>query len=146
MLAKKTYILTCKRCKRPFISTHSNTLFCDMPSPYPEDKGRTCKEMRRIESKQKSIKRKDNLQNDIDSGIIVYSDRFGYLKRDEWMSRFHEFLRESHNLGPEYSDIQKWILNNAEQTGLEYEQFQSECGMKVFNEKDFVFKEEQKSK
>lgn len=137
-MIKKQYTLTCRRCGRTFVSSHSNTLYCDEPSPYPEDKGRTCKEMRRIESKRKSIKRKDEIKSNIDSGVIVYSDRFGYLQRDEWMNKFHEFLRKKHHLGPEYGDIQQWIVNNAEQTGIEYAQFQEECGMKVFNEKDFL--------
>ena len=61
-MSEKLYHLKCRRCGRMFTSRQKNTLYCDYPSPHPEDKGRTSKEMRRGESKQKGKKERDRLQ------------------------------------------------------------------------------------
>ncbi len=127
---KEKIWLTCKRCGRPFLSSHYNTLYCNMPSIYPEDKGRTCQEMRRVETKRQSLEKSAEAKRELMNGLIVVSDRYGYLQRSEWMNYFYKYLRNKYKIGESYAEMQAWTAENGELVGEEYDKFQKECGLK----------------
>lgn len=129
-MSEKLYHLKCRRCGRMFTSRQKNTLYCDYPSPHPEDKGRTCKEMRRVESKQKGKMERDKLQREIAAGEIVSTRAFGYITRVDYMSLFDKYLKKKYHLD-DYSTFQKWKAENIESFCKEYEAFQQETGLEI---------------
>lgn len=78
-------MIRCKRCGRFFVSRHANAQYCDLPSNDPKENGKTCKEMRRIESKRKERERGRKLQENIDAGTYVMTAMYGVISRSEYM-------------------------------------------------------------
>lgn len=126
---QRRYVIVCHRCGRSFLSRHANSQYCDLPSEYPEDNGRTCKELQRIESKRKERARGKILRECIESGTYVMSAMYGILSREEYLSRFQEHIMKKYNLN-NYAAFQRWSAENAEQLGNEYDSFQTMTGLK----------------
>lgn len=128
MSDEKTYTLRCRRCGRTFTSKKQNVMYCSEPSPYPEDNGRSCQNMRRLESKYASRRRERKLRADINSGDIIITTKFGYIPRTELFSKFRNEVMERHNFKT-YGAFQNWAAENPEEYGEEYSQFQRDIGM-----------------
>lgn len=123
------YLIRCKRCGRFFISRHANAQYCDLPSADPDENGKTCKEMRRIESKRKERERGRKLQESINTGAYVMTAMYGIITRSEYMAKFQEYLMNKYDL-KNYADFQKWVGQNAELMGNEYDEFQMNTGLR----------------
>lgn len=130
------YMLICQRCGRQFFSRHPNSKYCDLPSEYPEDKGRTCKEMQRINSKRAERARGKKLKENLENGSYVLTTMYGVLTRNEYTSRFQDHIMKKYGL-KNYAEYQRWTAQNGELLGNEYDEFQTATGlrkMRLYNE------------
>ena len=123
------FLIRCKRCGRFFVSRHANAQYCDLSSNDPKENGKTCKEMRRIESKRKERERGRKLQENIDAGTYVMTAMYGVISRSEYMGKFQEYLMNKYHL-KNYAAFQGWISQNAELMGNEYDDFQMRTGLR----------------
>lgn len=122
------YVRRCARCGRMFRANHANEKFCNLPSLMPEDHGKTCKAMRRIESKHEERDRGRELKRRIECGENVLSTMYGCISRSEYLERFHQYLMEKYNIH-DYAALQKWGNQNPELKGTEYSEFQEWTGL-----------------
>ena len=123
------YIIKCQRCGRPFFSRHANSRYCDLQSPYPEDKGKTCKELQRIESKRNERARGKKLRESIESETYVMTSMYGIISRGEYVAKFTKYIMDKYHL-KNYAAYQKWAAENVEALGNEYDEFQNITGLK----------------
>lgn len=123
------YIIKCQRCGRPFFSRHANSRYCDLQSPYPEDKGKTCKELQRVESKRNERARGKKLRESIESGTYVMTSMYGIISRGEYVAKFTKYIMDKYHL-KSYAAYQKWAAENVEALGNEYDEFQNITGLK----------------
>lgn len=127
--AHEGYTLVCQRCGRLFFSRHANSRYCDLPSEYPEDNGRTCKEMQRINSKRAERARGKKLKENLENGSYVLTSMYGVLTRNEYALRFQSYIMEKYGL-KNYAEYQQWTAKNSELLGNEYDDFQNITGLK----------------
>ena len=127
--AYEGYTLVCQRCGRPFFSRHANSRYCDLPSEYPEDNGRTCKEMQRINSKRAERARGKKLKENLENGSYVLTTMYGVLTRNEYAFRFQDYIMKKYGL-KNYAEYQQWTAKNSELLGNEYGEFQNITGLK----------------
>lgn len=132
MKKQKEFTIKCRRCGRLFKTTHGNELYCSYPSIYPEDKGRTCKQMRRVESKEKTKKARDDFERKLQDGKYVVTEKYGCIPRDVLENKFFEYVSQKHNL-KSYLEYQRWCDYYTEEVGTDYDEFQKEIGMKVMD-------------
>lgn len=123
------YIIQCQRCGRPFFSRHANSRYCDLPSEFPEDNGKTCKELQRIESKRAERARGKKLRDNIERGTYVMTSMYGILSRSEYVAKFAQYIMDKYHL-KNYATYQKWSKENPELLGNEYDEFQNITGLK----------------
>lgn len=126
------YVIKCQRCGRPFFSRHANSRYCDLPSLYPEDKGKTCKELQRIESKRRERARGKKLRENIENGTYVMTSMYGVISRGEYADKFAGYIMDKYHL-KNYAAYQRWTAENGEALGNEYDEFQNITGLKRMN-------------
>lgn len=126
---KEGFVIQCQRCGRLFVSRHANSKFCDLPSEHPEDNGRTCKELQRIESKRNERARGRKLKENIENGTYVMTAMYGIITRAEYVEKFQNHIMKKYGL-KNYASFQQWTSKNAELLGNEYDEFQTATGLK----------------
>lgn len=114
VLSNHTMIKKCKNCHRYFLTTKSNTFYCD--NIYYENK--TCKDI----GNQLSQKRKENEEPVYGKYRTIYSNKATLLKRnpdiysredyEKWKNAAKQFMNDIRHGKKTYDEFDKWLNKN----------------------------------